>query len=178
MVAYSFMVFLPDLLSGKKTHTIRRLNIDRIEQSNRLGMQIYWKQRKLRPRDSKEPHLLFNAKFVKAQILQFTEEWWPCAMGWIEPMPSGHSLHVSQWPASITMTVEDAGALARRDGFDSTLSMQAQFRKMYKDAHQGTWVGIYFTPYLTPPEHVSGSRLGPSPLQSMPKSWKRSRVGG
>lgn len=145
MVAYSFMVMLDDLLAGRKTHTIRRLNIDRLEQSNRLGMQIYWKQRRLITRDTKEPHFLFNAKFLKAQILEFTENWWPCAMGWIEPMPSGMALHVSQWPASISMTPEEAGALATRDGFDGVLSMRAQFMKMYKDEHQGTWAGIYFT---------------------------------
>jgi len=140
MVAVSFSVVLDELLAGRKTHTIRRLNFTRIEQSARLGMQIYWHQR--RP----DCRFLFNSKFVKAQILDFTDEWWPCAMGWIKPMPSGHSLHVSQWPASITMTEVEAGALARRDGFDSISSMQAQFQRMYGSKHEGLWAGIYFTP--------------------------------
>jgi len=142
MVALSFSVFLDDLLAGRKTHTIRRLNFTRIEQMARLGMQIYWHQR--RP----DCRFLFNSKFVKAQILDFTDEWWPCAMGYI--MIFGYSipirLHVHQWPASITMTEEEADALARRDGFDSISSMQAQFQRMYGSKHEGLWTGIYFTP--------------------------------
>jgi hypothetical protein len=141
---------LDSLQDGTKTHTIRKYNPIRVEQMARHGLHIYWKQRRLISRDSKEPHFLFKSWFVKGQLLEFDEMWRPSDKGriYVEPNPEENPtpLHVSLWPEAVVMTETEANALAQKDGFKSVYQMAAAFREMYGDDHGGIWIGITFTP--------------------------------
>ncbi len=141
MVAFSFTILLEKILSGEKHHTIRRYNERRIEQTLRLGMQIYWKQRV-----RGQSRYLFDTKLNEVQILTFNEKWWPSVVGRILRNPAG-ALHVKErWPSWRRMTRAEANDLARKDGFESIQALQAQLRLMYKDAHQGDWAAHDFYP--------------------------------
>ena len=63
MTAISFSMFKDKLLSGEKTTTIRPLDIPRIEQMHRLGIQVYWKQR------TKESEKLFDARLKSVKVI-------------------------------------------------------------------------------------------------------------
>ncbi len=153
MVTVSFSVLLDKVLSGEKHHTIRKFNFDRLEQASRLGIQVYWKQRVMKP--ANEPHHLFDTTLEKVQVLKFTETWWPCHMAWIYPRDFTRKDELRdavEWlrgERGEEMALYEAKALARKDGFDHIVTMSKKFEEMYKDEHGGLWAGITFAPPLS-----------------------------
>lgn len=138
MVAISFSGLLDGVMSGRKQHTIRRYNQKRTEQMARLGLQMFWKQR------TPQCRKLFDSRFVLGQLIEFDKNWWPYWAGMV--YPEIFRIEGRYWPPPRKMTKDEANTLAVKDGFRNVEEMQARFREMYGKAHEGTWIGITFTP--------------------------------
>ena len=144
MVAISFSVMKDKLLSGEKTHTIRKLNINRLHQMAKLKkLQIYWKLR------TKETEKLFDAEFVGATIFNLDSNGYPWAWVGDDTYPFACN-NVSPVDADlIKFPINYATSLALEDGFDSIEDMQKWFVSKYNDRVSGDYMGIRFRKITT-----------------------------
>lgn len=124
MVAISFSVFKDKLVSREKQQTIRKIDVPRLEQMSKLGIQIYWKQR-----DSKESEKLYNAKLKSFMYIKFDEKGYPR----YQILTTDQFGPIDFDPQLRELTIEEQEELARRDGFDSLKKMAKWFRKKYGD---------------------------------------------
>jgi len=137
MVALSFKVFKDKLVSREKQQTIRPINIPRIEQMKRLGIQIYWKQR-----NPKESEKLYNAKLKSFMYIKFDKKGYP-RYRVITDDPFG-PLEIE--PKLSELTLEEQKELAKRDGFGSINEMAKWFLNEYGE-------NLTTTPFLGAPEY-------------------------
>lgn len=125
MVSISFTMFKEKLIDGSKRTTIRRLDIIKIEQMKKLGIQVYWRLR------TKETEKLFDAKLVSVRVIQFDPVGYPIREA-VDPdltkpfPPEGYK----------TRRIYGVEALARADGFVNADEMALFFRVTY-GAHFG-----------------------------------------
>ena len=138
MVAISFSVMKDKLLSGEKSHTIRKIkNLKRLHQIARLKkLQIYWKLR------TKYTEKLFDATLVDISMFHLDKNGYPWA--WVSdptyPFACNHGVDCDL----VKFPHEYAEKLAIKDGFNSIEEMQAWFVNKYKEKVSGDYMGISF----------------------------------
>ncbi len=137
MVAISFSVFKDKLLDGTKTQTIRWLDLPRIEQMQRLGIQIYWKQR------TKNSEKLFDAKLKSIRVIQFSSNGYP---KYIADVPDYSAPMPIQGYKTRPLSMSEQDVFARKDGFSNANEMAQWFLDRYGNALTVGWSGlpVYF----------------------------------
>lgn len=137
MVALSFSVMKEKLLSGEKTHTIRKLNTNRLHQMEKLKkLQIYWKLR------TKQTEKLFDATLVDISVFQLDSSGYPWA--WIADPTYPFACNTGIDCDLVKFPHEDANKLAIKDGFASIEDMQKWFVDKYGKDTPGDYAGITF----------------------------------
>lgn len=126
LVAISFSVFKDKLVSREKKQTIRKIDIPRLRQMRRLGIQLYWKQR------TKESEKLYDATLRDVMFILFSSDGYPVYECIVDkkkilddekPFPLAHSVRY--------ITQNEQEEIAINDGFNSLDHMAQWFKTKY-----------------------------------------------
>lgn len=135
LVAISFSVFKDKLVSREKKQTIRKIDIPRLEQMYRLGIQLYWKQR------TKESEKLYDAKLRDVMFILFSSDGYPVYECIVDkkkiledenPFPFSYNIRY--------ITQNEQEEIAINDGFSSLDHMAQWFKTKYgEDLTREIW---------------------------------------
>lgn len=122
-VSFSFPQLLKAIYTGQKDQTIRPVNPKRIDQMQRLGIQLYWKQR------SKYGFRLSETKYKEGYRIMFRDS--HCGMSFKYTL-HWRDYHSGWWNSVLSW---QRGEIAKRDGFDTFQELTEALESRYGDIH-------------------------------------------